>query len=78
MIFNDFLLLMICSFFEFSAAALMSLNNFDWQTNSIFNMIVSVVLLVMMLGMIPLLFAGINKSRKTSKKSGKDLGVNYG
>lgn len=41
-------------------------------------MVLSSALLIMMLVLIPLLFAGINRSRKVSKKSGKDLGVNYG
>jgi hypothetical protein len=56
LIFNDFLMLLLCCFFEFASAALISLNSYDSETNSVWNLIVSVCLLMAVMVGIPFLF----------------------
>jgi hypothetical protein len=75
---NDLLMLLLCCFFEFGAASLVAINNYDSETNSIWNLVISVSLLVAITFGIPFIFKLNNQSRKVGRQTGKDLGVAKG
>lgn len=56
LIYSDLLVLMVCSCLEFGAAVLVSFNDFTWETNSVMNIIFSLLIVLGLLVSIPKMF----------------------